>query len=250
MFSLCIPTMNRFDTFLVKYLPLYLANDLIDEIVISDETGYDVQQILKVFGKHSKMKLNINDVRKGPFLNKLICCKLAKNEWIALIDSDNYADVEYFKTVKNYIDTQLEPNKQNIILSPCFAMPNFNYTHLSGVCFKKGKFKEILELEHKTIGKNVHSDVLMNTGNYVLNKYLIEHLDLSKELDLVHQSSACDVIYLNTLLFEQLNLELYVVPNLKYNHVVHSGSIYTQTANHTRNCINLVNYRYNRLKQT
>ena len=37
MFSLCIPTMDRFEAFLSHYLPKYLNNELINEIIITDE---------------------------------------------------------------------------------------------------------------------------------------------------------------------------------------------------------------------
>lgn len=44
MFSLCIPTMNRFDSYLKNNLEKYLQNNLIDEIVISDENGNDIKK--------------------------------------------------------------------------------------------------------------------------------------------------------------------------------------------------------------
>jgi len=37
MFSLCIPTMDRFDNFLSRYLPKYLANEYVSEVIITDE---------------------------------------------------------------------------------------------------------------------------------------------------------------------------------------------------------------------
>ena len=46
MFTLCIPTLNRFDDFLSKYLPKYLENNLINEIIITDENGDDVNKII------------------------------------------------------------------------------------------------------------------------------------------------------------------------------------------------------------
>ena len=49
MFSLCIPTMDRFDNFLSKYLPKYLENEYINEIVITDENGNDIEKIKKEF---------------------------------------------------------------------------------------------------------------------------------------------------------------------------------------------------------
>ena len=88
----------------------------------------------------------------------------------------------------------------------------------------------------------------MNTGNYILNKYLIEHLKLiNKDKYLIENSSACDVIFLNTLLFEQLNLTMHVVPNLHYSHVVHNESIWIQTHNKTKKYIDIINNRYHTL---
>ena len=62
MFSLCIPTMDRFDTFLSKYLPKYLKNELISEIIIGDENGADVDKINKHFPDNAKLKLFKNQV--------------------------------------------------------------------------------------------------------------------------------------------------------------------------------------------
>ena len=88
----------------------------------------------------------------------------------------------------------------------------------------------------------------MNTGNYVLNKYLIDNVDLSKEIDNIKYSSACDVIYFNTMLFEQLDLKLHVVPNMIYDHVVHNGSIYMQTHGQFYNFNDYVHKRYHNLQ--
>ena len=87
----------------------------------------------------------------------------------------------------------------------------------------------------------------MNTGNYVINKYLINNLNLSLERDNIQKSPSCDVIYLNTLLFEQLDLNMHIVPDLEYAHIVHNGSIYTQTSNSFKYFNNLVYNRYNNL---
>ena len=60
MFTLCIPTLNRFDDFLSKNLPKYLTNELITEIIITDENGNDVNKIKNTF-TNDKLKLLIND---------------------------------------------------------------------------------------------------------------------------------------------------------------------------------------------
>lgn len=228
MFTLCIPTMDRFDDFLSEYLPQYINNELISEIIISDENGNDIDKINKLF-KSDKLKLFKNEKKLGPFLNKINACSKSSNEWIALIDSDNFADNDYFVTAKKYLEKNIT-NEKNIILAPCWAKPNFNYSHMSNFIYKNGSFNlnKLKELNNNS--KNQPgSEVLMNTGNYIINKYLIEKINLTNEQNNIAYSSACDVIYFNTLLFEQLDLNLHVVPNLSYLHVVHNKSIYLQT---------------------
>lgn len=74
-FSLCIPTFNRFDEFLIKYLPRYLCIPCIDEIIITDEKdSFDFEKIdnYKKQGNDPNNKISIykNDTKMGPFLNK------------------------------------------------------------------------------------------------------------------------------------------------------------------------------------
>jgi len=242
MFSLCIPTMDRYDDFLSTYLFVYLENNLIQEIIITDENGRDIEKIKDNFD-HPKLKLFRNEKQLGPLLNKLKAASLAQNEWIALIDSDNLADNVYFETAKKYIDSIKDQPIQNVILAPCEAKPNFNYSHLSGFIFKKGDFAVNRQKENELMQPwFCPSSILMNTGNYVIHKHLIEQVDLSQE-DL-SQSSACDVILLNTILFEQLDLHLHVVGGLEYTHICHADSIFTKTHKQCREFIECVHTRY------
>jgi hypothetical protein len=224
MFSLCIATMNRYEKFLKKYLPYYLDIDLVDEIIITDENGKDIECIQKDF-QSSKLKLFQNTTQLGPFLNKLKAMKLAKNDWIVIIDSDNFADKEYFVTANNYI---LSKNLKNeTILAPSFAKPNFNYTIFSNTISTKSNMKELTK--YNKPGYSPFT-TLMNTGNYIIHKYLVQNINIEKENDIIPKTSACDVIYFNTLLIEQFaNLEIHIVSNLEYTHVVHDDSIYIRT---------------------
>ena len=245
MFSLCIPTMDRFDTFLSQSLPLYLNNELISEIIIGDENGNDVDKINIHYPDNAKLKLFKNEKRLGPFLNKIGVCKKAENEWIVLIDSDNFAAKSYFETAKSHIEQHIR--EKNIILAPVRAQPHFNYSHLGGMIFKKGNFNSNKIIEKNTIKNFNNSEVLMNTGNYILNKYLIDNLNLDAESNNIPLSTACDVIYFNTLLFEQLDLNMHIVSGLEYSHVVHNGSTYSTTCNEFRNFNEYVYNRYRNL---
>jgi hypothetical protein len=240
--------MDRFDNFLSRYLVKYLENEYIDEIVITDENGNDIEKIKNAFPNNNKLILIKNEKRLGPFLNKISACSAAKNEWIVLMDSDNFSDKEYFLIAKKYIEEVIGEQK-NIILAPSKALPNFDYSHLSGFIYKKGNFLKNNSIESAIkLHHNSPSSTLMNTGNYVINRSLIYNLNLLSEKDNIYKSSACDVIYFNTLLFEQLDLNIHVVPKLEYQHVVHDGSIYIQTSNNFRDFNQMVYDRYNKLQ--
>ena len=51
----------------------------------------------------------------------------------------------------------------------------------------------------------------------------------------------------DTLLFEQLDLNMHILPNLEYSHVVHNGSTYSTTCNEFRNFNESVYNRYRNL---
>lgn len=219
MFSLCIPTMNRYDTFLKTNLEKYVDNPYIGEIIITDENGKDYDNVLRDFKTHidaNKIKIYKNESVLGPFLNKSKAMKLSSNEWIALIDSDNFADINYFRAASEYISTQ--SLKKESLLVPSYATADFDFTHLEGQIINK---RTISDISHKH-----HIDTLMNLGNFVINRYLIEKLNLVSEIRHLQYSPTCDVIYFMTLLFEQFDLDIHVPKGLHYTHVVHSGSVY------------------------
>lgn len=243
MFTLCIPTMDRYDSFLKEYLPKYINNDYISEIIICDENGNDIQKIKNNFPGNKKLKLHTNSQKLGPFLNKMKCCKFSSNKWIALIDSDNFADTDYFEKAKNYIDNKNVDN--NVILAPCWAKPRFNYSYLNNKILNKSTLKSF-NID-KAPNNYTPISVLMNTGNYIINKYLIDNININNDVELINNSSACDVILFNTLLFEQLDLNIVVVADMTYSHVVHDGSTYIQNCNQTTNYIKVVHDRFNKL---
>ena len=132
--SLCIPTMNRFDKFLSLYLDeyvKYLKDGLINEIIISDENGNDYEEIYNKYHEiindknNYNFKIYKNENVLGVFLNKLKVCSYSSNEYIALIDSDNFANNLYFLKIREYILKTKLPN--NFVLSPCESYPHFNY---------------------------------------------------------------------------------------------------------------------------
>ena len=229
--SLCIPTKDRFDKFLYINLPKYidyLNQGIIAEIVICDETGSDYEKIVNKYGNGNgngnntnadTFRIYKNDTVLGVFLNKLKVCNLANNNYIALIDSDNFADETYFQTAKEYICSQ--NITQDCILSPCYPRPIFkDIQQYAGKIFTKDTVKEYLHY--------IPCHILMNTGNFVLTKNIVENIQY--DASLLYHTTACDVMYFNLLAFQQFpELKFHIVNGMEYNHVVHDDCVSVQT---------------------
>jgi hypothetical protein len=82
-------------------------------------------------------------------------------------------------------------------------------------------------------------DVLLNTGNYIISKNIIENITYDDSV--MHVITAGDVLFFNLLAFQQFeDLELHVIKDLEYDHVVHDGSTYINTINHCQQYINTI----------
>ena len=226
MISLCIPTMDRFDSFLGKYLEYYvkyLQDGLIEEIHICDENGNDYDKILALYKDIPRFNVYKNDTVLGVFKNKRMVCSKATCEYVALIDSDNFCDASYFIKAKEYILTH-RVSKYSII-SPSFAKPAFNFRFYQHITKNTLKYYIQNEVTH----------ILLNTGNYIIHKHLIDNVVYDESL--CPYISACDVIYYNLLLFQQFeHFEFHVVRDMEYEHVQHGDSIYLKTRHLSIQC--------------
>jgi len=199
-------------------------NKHIAEIVICDETGEDYDMIMKEFPNEPKIKVFRNEQRLGPFLNKLSCMQKAKCDWICLMDSDNFADIDYFESLLSYTNGNLS---MDTVYCPSFAKPRFDYTSLQGITISKSNLQILLKSNKGVL------ETSFNTGNYCINKYCVNIIsslvNTDKETDAISKVCfPCDVIYMNYLLLIH-NCSFIVVPNMYYQHVVHDGSIYINT---------------------
>jgi mannosyltransferase OCH1-like enzyme len=240
--SLCIPTKNRFDIFLNKYLEeyiKYLENGLINEIIISDEDGNDYNKIINkyqnILQKNNNFKVYKNNEILGVFLNKLKVCSYATNNYIALIDSDNFCEESYFIKVRDYI---LKTNNlsKNLILSPSYSKPRFSYKSLENIILTKDNINQYTEYDN--------FGILINTGNYIITKNIIDNIKY--DISILSNISACDVQYFNLLVFKQFeDFQFHIVKDLEYIHIVHNDSEYLKTI---KKCSEYANkYVYNEI---
>jgi len=228
--SLCIPTKNRYDSFLNRYVEQYiryLDNMIISEIIICDEDGGDYNkflnnQIYKPYICNGKLKIFKNERILGVFENKLKVVSLSNNEFVALIDSDNFCDESYFTTVREYIINNKQSLSKHIILAPSRGKPNFDFTQYSG---------EIITTKNLGLFFN-RSDygVLLNTGNYVLTKSIVNNIKYHRSQEILTKISACDVMYFILLAFQQFtDFEFHIIKDLSYDHSLHDDSEYIKT---------------------
>lgn len=233
--SLCIPTFNRWE-FLEKNLPEYISNPYIDEIIISDENGADIEKIRSSFSD-SKLKLFSNLSTLGAFLNKRQAVSHASNPWVCLIDSDNFAPLSYFEAWYKYIETN--PAQSNIIYAPSFTNPQtnhpgFDYRHLMNDTFT-------LETTWGIFGKK-HVETMLNTGNYIFNKEFYMKTDGADRFSgYIPKCLAVDVLFKNYLMLRS-GARIQLVPNMSYNHIVHDGSYFMET--HKTICVQDFNNLY------
>jgi hypothetical protein len=215
--SLCIPTKDRWNPFLKINLPKYLENPYIYEIVICDENGNDKAQI-EANIPSSRIKIFKNDTCLGPFFNKRKVVSLATLPTVCLMDSDNFAEIDYFNVWSVYLgDADPSPDT---LYSPSFTKPQrnhggFNFEYLSGTVIALDNYKSVFK----------RTDIIFNLGNYIVPKDLFARAEPTAD-DIREMPLPIDVICQNYIIIARNNGKIAVVPHMSYNHIVHGGSFY------------------------
>jgi hypothetical protein len=195
----------------------YLKNPYIDEIVICDENGNDVKEISREFPNESKLRLYTNENKLKAFYNKRKVVSLAKNDWVALIDSDNFAPVEYFEAWEKYINENGGIDWKTIC-SPIetFDIPG-KYSQFKLHSFFNtpvGKeFKNGYLIKNSDPGK-----ILGNIGNYIVHKDLFLSEITEKIIPYINHQ-AYDALLLNYILLHHGGI-LQVIPNILYKNTI------------------------------
>jgi glycosyltransferase involved in cell wall biosynthesis len=215
--------MNRYKDYLSKYLPKYLDYDVFDEIVIVDENGLDKYQLDQHFGSNPKIKVFTNDVRLGAFNNKLRCIEMASNDWVFLLDSDNFIGPDFAKKLREFVEqTQLA---SNTIYCPEIALINWKQNQL-------GSYTHLLEktLDKDTIRRLCLEDFskmefFMNSGNYMLHKSVLQY-NYYYWKELINICKCYDTTFFVFLMTFTNGMKMEIIPGLRYNYATHQDSYY------------------------
>lgn len=212
--SLCIPTMDRW-SFLKDVLPDYINNHYVDEIIISDENGNDCDAIFRTYGAHSKIRLFSNTKRLGAFLNKQAAVSYAKNKWVCVFDSDNFAPLSYFRAAMKAL------NDESTVYVPSRLLPYKGTGEFDNRKFigRTIGLSDIASFESET-------EILLQGGNYICAKDFF--MKALPSYGLEDQCSGLDALY-KSILFLKHEGKLQVVKDMEYHHAIHDGSITIQS---------------------
>ena len=233
--TIAIPTMRRW-SFLKDSIPAYLARPEVAEIVVCDETGEDYDLLENAFGNliaGKKLRLYKNEQRLGIYENKMKCLSLATSPWVAVLDSDNIFDNDWFDTLHS-LDFS---NTKMIFASAEFKSVNIK----NGVVRRDCEAFSGLVLDSKNWNHTLTRpkwNFLLNDGNWIVPRSVFECLPPVKSDTL----EAADAIFMARC-FVKAGYSIYYVPGLEYTHLVHPGSSWLQTSQKSEYIFTTTNWR-------
>jgi glycosyltransferase involved in cell wall biosynthesis len=221
--SLCIPTMNRYKDYLSTNLPKYLEYDIFDEIIIVDENGLDKYQLDQVYRGNAKVKVYTNDYRLGAFRNKLKCIEKASNEWVFLLDSDNFIGPDFANKLREFVEqTSLNPKA---IYCPEISLINEKQHDIGTQTRFLGKQLDKQAIKQLCLQNFAQIEFFLNAGNYLLNKSVLQY-DYGYWSELIDASKCYDTIFFTFLMTYTNGMHLEIIPGTTYNYAAHEDSYY------------------------
>lgn len=236
--TVAIPTMRRWNEFLQKSLPLYLANPHISHVVVCDETGEDAASIrASSFASHPKLHVYVNEHRLGAYQNKRKCIETSPSDWVAVLDSDNIFPDDFFEVAVETL--QHEKYNPTIVLAAGDSLRLFVKTgeqevrtaHFKGLRINRQNWNRVLQMPAWNF--------LLNDGNYIVHKSVYAYLSPQYTLA---QVQAADAI-LAAKQFVQNGCTYYIVPDLRYIHTVHDDSEWLKTDRDSTRILNTTDWR-------
>jgi len=214
MITVAIPYYNS-EKYLEQVLSLPLNSDFVTEIIIQDDCSEN-----EIKSNHPKVKIYRNENNLGAFKNKYLAVSKSSNEWVYLLDSDNYFfenSLDVVKKIKTQRGRYYSPSQLHLVDDGLDQSLNGKVV--------KYDFGEVDSMNAKEIlqSGNGEFEWLINTGNFFV------HRDdyIEKMKDIVNDSTypyfeADAVVFCYNWLRGGNTIE--VVENLWYNHRLRSNS--------------------------
>lgn len=214
MITVAIPYYNS-RKYLEQAVELLLESDFVSEIIVHDDCSTD-----EIYSHHPKVKIYRNETNLGAFKNKYLAVSKASNEWVYLLDSDNYFfdnSLDVVKSISPQRGTYYSPSQLHLVddgLDPSLDGKVVKYDF--GVIDSQ-KAKDLLK---SGIGE---FEWLINTGNFFVHRD--DYIDAMKDIfeDPLYPYFEADAIVFCYNWLKKGNI-IEVVDNLWYNHRLRSNS--------------------------
>jgi len=212
-------------TFLKDQIPKYLNDPNISYVVISDENGKDINVICEMeIDSHPKLRLYQNDSVLGVYGNKRQCFLKAPSEWVAVLDSDNQFEPEFFKEFLKAKERDGHLSKKTIYcagdirrLDLATGDSEDRTKQFSGMKISRENWNSVLQMR----GWNF----LLNDGNCIWPRDVVKHFPDIPEDQIVGTDS---IFFMRQAI--QAGYTLSVEPSMHYIHTVHDGSHWLQNS--------------------
>lgn len=213
--SLAIPVHNILQRkfFIIDNLNVINNDNRVSEVIISVEP--DSHKIPPQIEAFKKVKIVKNKTRQYVFRNKYIAISACANDWVVCLDSDNVIDQNYINAIYKIDDWN-----SDTVYQPDFLMPRFDLRRFSNKLFE---CKNVARFMSQPLFRT-----MLNAMNYLLNKNTFIRNN-SEAFGSGYDPKCADSIFINYNLLKNGGA-IQVVRGMYYNHCVHDGSFYKQSA--------------------
>lgn len=185
-----------------------LSNYLVNEIVVRDDLSVDYLPLS--YFKSRNIKIFQNKINLSPLNSRPILVADCKNDWVLLMDADNFLDRSSYDVLRNFVENGLN---KDIIYCPDFARPRFNYKKFSGALIDANFAKKNID--------DIEFKVFINTCNYLVPRNA--YLEVAKNIDISFSHLPIDTVYFNYLWLKS-GRKLKCVSNFEYDHTIRGNS--------------------------
>jgi glycosyltransferase involved in cell wall biosynthesis len=228
MITVAIPYYNS-EKYLEQALELPLSSDFVSEIIIHDDCSEN-----QIESTHPKIKIHRNQTNLGAFKNKYLAVSKASNEWVYLLDSDNYFFENSLDVVKNikpqrgryYSPSQLHLVDDGLDQSLNGKIVKYDFGQVDG-----SGARDILK------SGSGEFEWLINTGNFFVNRddYVSSMQTIIN--DPTYPYFEADAIVFTYNWLRRGNI-IEVVDDLWYNHRLRSNSYSHSVGNKNSDSLN------------
>lgn len=212
--TVAIPYYNN-ECYLEQAIKPFLESEFVSEIIIHDDCSET-----QIKSSNSKIKVYRNDVNLGAFKNKYLAVLKSTNEWIYLLDGDNYFFENSLDVVKS-ISTQrgryYSPSQLHLVDDGLDSNLDGKIVKYDFGIIDSVKAKSLLT---SGIGE---FEWFINTGNFFVNRD--DYIDAMKDIfedDSYPYFEADAIVFCYNWLKNGNTIE--IVDDLWYNHRLRSNS--------------------------